>query len=419
MTTLVQSVFEGGKKPMGDWRKGKRVAIAGAGPGGVSATLEFLAQGYDVRLFEKHPNPTPIGGGVLLSTPVLAIMRKHGIDVMGLGSKTRTKFANNKGKIRAALPFNAEVEKALGIPGWHYGMLRSNAIAQLMSKLPEGIIEGSMEVTGYDERGDEVVVTFENGQEVVADLLVAADGIHSKISEQAFGDPGIFHIGIRSFLAWCEDFGGIDRDFGVIHHSRNVQGSYFPMLHDGKPGWEWWVVERSDNPDTPIPDIGAHLTNHVANFADPMPRFVEHTDFDKQCFRWEIYNRPSLKNWCKGRVACVGDAVHPVSPYAAYGMGMAIEDGYVLARAMQGKDLANMSTIEAGCTRYEGERVDYVTHHVEFARKLGDQFHKAPAPVAWLRDTVFDNTKVLDKLLRKDYLADSEKMPLLLKELHV
>jgi len=126
----------------------------------------------------------------------------------------------------------------------------------------------------FVERGDEVVVKYESGQEVVADLLIAADGIQSKISEQAFGDPGIFHIGIRAFLAWCEDFGGIDRDFGV-------------------------------------------------------------------------------------------------------------------------------------------------THHVEFARKLGDQFHKAPAPVAWLRDTVLDNTKVLDKLLRKDYLADSEKMSLLLKELHV
>jgi len=221
------------------------------------------------------------------------------------------------------------------------------------------------------------------------------------------------------FLAWCEDFGGIDRSVGVISHSRDVQASYFPMLHDGQPGWEWWVVEGSVNPDEIISDVGQHIRNHVAKFADLLPKFAQHTNFDTQCFRWEIYNRPSLQKWCTGRVACIGDAVHPVSPYAAYGMGMAIEDGYFLARAMGGKDLTSQSDIESGSTRFEAERVYYVNQHVEFARRLGDQFHKAPTPVAWLRDKVFDNTKVLEKLIRKDYLRDSEVMSLHLKELHV
>ncbi|CUH82176.1 hypothetical protein [Tropicibacter naphthalenivorans] len=60
-----------------------------------------------------------------------------------------------------------------------------------------------------------------------------------------------------------------------------------------------------------------------------------------------------------------------------------------------------------------------MTHHVEFARKLGNQFHHAPKPIAWLRDTVFDNTKTLEKLVSKDYLKDAEVMSLNLKELHV
>lgn len=401
------------------WTKGKRVAIAGAGPGGVSAALELIAQGYDVRIYEKAPEPKPLGGAVLLSAPVLAIMRKHGIDVLSLGSKTVTHFANHKGKRRAVLPFNPSVEKALGIPGWHYGMLRSNAFGQLMSKLPEGVIFGNKAAAGYEERGDEIVLRFEDGTEEVADMVIGADGINSAISAQAFGDPGIFHIGLRVILAWCEDFGGVDRSIGCIHHSRDVQASYFPMLHDGKPGWEWWVVERSNGEQDEIPDLEAHMKAHVAKFADPMPRFAEHTDFSTQAFRWEIRNRPSLQHWCKGRVACLGDAVHPVSPYAAYGMGMAVEDGYFLARALGGRDLSDLGGIKEACARYEDERVAYVNHHVEFARKLGDQFHKAPAPVAWLRDTVFDNTKVLEKLIRKDYLKDAETMSLHLKELHV
>ncbi len=404
---------------MQEWRKGKRVAIVGAGPGGVSAALELIAQGFDVRIFEKTPEPRPLGGAVLLSTPVLAIMRKHGVDIETLGSRTRTLFCNHKGKIRADLPWNASVEAALGIPGWHYGMLRSNAFGRMMERLPKGVIFGAKQATGYSEARDDITVHFADGTSETADLLIGADGINSPIAQQAFGDPGTFHIGLRVTLAWCEDFGGIDRTVGKICHSRDVQASYFPMLHDGKPGWEWWVVERSTGEDEVIPDLKAHLKAHVATFADPIPRFADHTDFETQAFRWEIRNKPLMTTWCKGRVACVGDAVHPVSPYAAYGMGMAIEDGYFLARALSGQDLSQLSQIRSACKTYEAERVAYVNHHVGFARTLGDRFHKAPAPLAWLRDMVFDHTPLLQRLLSKDYLQDSETMSLHLKELHV
>jgi 2-polyprenyl-6-methoxyphenol hydroxylase-like FAD-dependent oxidoreductase len=401
------------------WRKGRRVAIIGAGPGGVSAALEFLAHGFDVRIFERMPDPTALGGGVLLSTPVLAILRRHGVDVARLGSKTRTHFANHRGKVRARLGFNPKVEAALGIPGWHYGMLRSNAFGQLMAKLPEGVVQGGHAFASYEETSDAVIARFENGSDVAADLLIGADGIRSRVAEQTFGDLGVFHIGLRVWLAWCEDFGGLDRSVGVIHHSRRVQASYFPMLHDGRPGWEWWVVERSGGVDDVIPNPEAHVRGLLSAFTDPMPRFADHTDFESQFFRWEIENRPSLAHWCKGRVACIGDAVHPVSPYAAYGMGMAVEDGYFLGRAMAGHDLTDADQIASACHRFEAERVAYVNHHVEFARKLGDQFHKAPAPVAWLRDLVFDSTGLLQKLIEKDYLRDSETMSLHLTELHV
>jgi 2-polyprenyl-6-methoxyphenol hydroxylase-like FAD-dependent oxidoreductase len=85
-----------------------------------------------------------------------------------------------------------------------------------------------------------------------------------------------------------------------------------------------------------------------------------------------------MKKWSKGRIVCVGDAVHPVSPYAAYGMGMAIEDGYYLARALEGVDLRDLRVFSAGFEIYEKQRIDYVTHNMEFARFLGRMFHGLP-----------------------------------------
>jgi 2-polyprenyl-6-methoxyphenol hydroxylase-like FAD-dependent oxidoreductase len=150
-----------------------------------------------------------------------------------------------------------------------------------------------------------------------------------------------------------------------------------------------------------------------------LPRFPDHTDFATQIFRWEVYNRPSLARWTKGRVACLGDAVHPVSPYAAYGMGLAIEDGYFLARALGGRDMSDLAVVRSALESYESERVGYVTHQVEFARTLGRRFHDASPLAALIRDLVFDNTRLLQALLSKDYLADQEEMSLKLRELRV
>lgn len=401
------------------WRAGKRVAVIGAGPGGVSAALALHRQGFDVRIYEKNPEPRPIGGAVLLSVPVLAVLRDYGVNMDNFGSFTVTEFRNNKNHLRARLPFNASVEKSFGIKGWHYGMLRSNAFARMMELLPPGMLVPDSDFDRYDEQPDGVVVHFKNGARVQADIVVGADGIRSGVSKQAFGDPGLFHVGLRAWLAWCEPVDGIAPNTGRIMHSWKYQASFFPMLHDGKPGFEWWIVEPCKEGAPAPQDVKAHVSNILKRFPDPLPRLLQATDMNTQIFRWEIYNRPSLQKWSAGRVVCLGDAVHPVSPYAAYGMGMAIEDGYFLGRALAGCDLQNKADIAVRYRAFEQERVAYVNHHVEFARKLGNIFHRLPYPLAKLRDLVYDNTRVLDKMISKDYLSDAEKMSLSMRELHV
>ncbi|GGN24466.1 MULTISPECIES: FAD-dependent oxidoreductase [Marinomonas] len=401
------------------WRKGKRVAIIGAGPGGVSAALGLLRQGYDVRIFEKSAEPKPLGGAVLLSVPVLAVLRYYGVDLDNFGSFTVTEFRNHKGKLRAKLPFNKKVEESFGIKGWHYGMLRANAFEKMMALLPEGIIVGHSDFDRYEEINDQVTVYFNNGQCVEADILIGADGIRSRVSSQVFGEPDLFHVGLRVWLAWCNPIDGVPKQQGVISHSDKYQASYFPMMHNGKPGYEWWVVEPVKENEPHPKDPKAYITDILKGWFDPLPRFPEVTGFDKQVFAWDIYNRPSLKKWSKGRVVCLGDAVHPVSPYAAYGMGMAIEDGYFLAKLLNHVDLSDDAAVANGFEKFEAERVDYVNHHVEFARELGRRFHHAPYPVAKVRDFIFDHTKVLQKMIAKDYLADAEKMSLSMTELHI
>ena len=244
-----------------NWRPGKRVAIAGGGPGAISTGLAFIKRGYDVRIFERQPECKATGSGVLLSTPVLAVLRSYGTSMDNVGSYTVTSFKNNIGVERLKLPFNEEVERRLGIKGWHYGVLRSSIFKKMLDLVPDGVIYANHEFTAYTELEDGVEIEFKNGNKVTADILIGADGIRSGVSRQAFGDPELFHTGIRVWLAWCDHITGIPERQGVISHDWQHQASFFPMLHDGKPGFQWWVVEPSWEGKSLPDDPKAHLTN--------------------------------------------------------------------------------------------------------------------------------------------------------------
>ena len=355
----------------------------------------------------------------MLSTPVLAILRSYGIGMNNFGTPAHLHFRNNKGLERVVLPFNEEVENLMGIKGWFYGILRSTGFKLMLDKLPSDFIYTDHKFASYTEVDDEVHIDFENGARVTADILVGADGIKSRVSEQAFGDLGLFHTNTRVWLSTCDYFDGIPPGVSYLHHSWQYQASFFPMFNNGKNGFEWWVVEPSYEGKPQPDDPKKHIKAILEDFSDPMGQFPDHTDFAKDTFCWEVYNRASLKKWSKGRVVCIGDSVHPVSPYAAYGMGMAIEDGYYIARALDGVNLGDQEAVTSGFTEFEHGRVAYVNKNVEFARSLGTMFHRAYWPVAKARDLIFDRTPFLANQLKQGYLESAEAECMSMKELHV
>ncbi len=387
---------------------GKRVAIVGAGPGGLSAAIAFQRAGHHVRVFERAPQVQPLGGAVLLSLPVLSILRSYGVDISRLGSYAEVQFRNSKGKLRAALPFNKKAEERAQLPGWQYGMLRSDAFERMLAVIPGDVIRAGHKLLRFEESEDAIHLFFESGETYEADLLVGADGIRSTVARQLWGDPNLFHCGIQVWLAWCH-CDGVPRDVSYISHSSTIQASFFPMLHKGEEAFEWWVVEPWNEGDELKESPRDHLLKRIDGWCDPLPKLAAATNFESNCFRWEIYNRPPLEKWSRGRVVCLGDSVHPVSPYAAYGMGMAIEDGFFLAKFIAGKNLGDRVALTEGFSRFERNRVAYTNHYTALARKMGNLFHRLPWPLRSCRDLFFDHTKVLEKMLIKDYLQKSEE----------
>jgi 2-polyprenyl-6-methoxyphenol hydroxylase-like FAD-dependent oxidoreductase len=96
-------------------------------------------------------------------------------------------------------------------------------------------------------------------------------------------------------------------------------------------------------------------------------------------------------------VTIVGDAAHATSPYAAYGAGMAIEDGYFLGRRLAGCDLSDHGQVRQALQEFEEPRRRHTYPHVQQAWVLGKVFHHAPRPLQWLRDMILDHTPLLQK----------------------
>ena len=103
----------------------------------MSPALVFIKRGYDVRVFERQFECRAIGGAVLLSTPVLPILRSYGLKTVHFGSYTVTAFNSDKGRGRVKLPFNPAVERMMGIKGWHHGVLRSSLFKKILKLVPD------------------------------------------------------------------------------------------------------------------------------------------------------------------------------------------------------------------------------------------------------------------------------------------
>src|SRR3984885_11909859 len=91
-------------------------------------------------------------------------------------------------------------------------------------------------------------------------------------------------------------------------------------------------------------------------------------------FKWGLRDREPLPGWTRGRVAMLGDAAHPMTPYLGQGACMAIEDGMILGRAFA----ASQDLAEA-FSRYEEARRDRANGVQLAARYQGTQHHGSTA----------------------------------------
>jgi len=372
-----------------------RVAVIGAGPAGMATALSVHQAGHEVILLERYPQARPAGNILNLWPPPIKALGLLGVDTEDLGAPCYSEFRSAKGRTRVRVNLPQDVVDNYG--GGFIGLLRPDLYQRLLAALPPAVLQVNRTVDSFEQDETGVRLHMADGETIEVDVLVGADGIDSLVRRTLWGDgpKREHHLQIFGGFTFDESVKA-DRGLCIVSHSRTVQGSWTSIRNKGRDGYQWWVLGAHDARQEFTGDLHATATRMGAEFTSPLPELIAATD-PANVQRWVLRDRKPLKQWSKGRATLVGDAAHPTSPYAAYGAGMATEDGYFLGRRLAGLDLSDYDTVRAALDAFEAPRKPHTARQVQQAFVLGNVFHHAPALLRPLRDAILDHTPFLQK----------------------
>ena len=333
------------------------VLIAGGGIGGLAAALALLRRGFDVDVYEQASELKEVGAGVQLSANGVRVLHELGVHeaLRALACEASGKEVRlwNSGQTWKLFDLGAESVERYGFP--YYLAYRPDLLAVLADGVrrekPEAI-HLNARCTGLEQSTRGVTLRLERG-EVHGDVLIGADGVHSRIREALVGPD---RPNFTGFVAWR---GTISMEKLPVRMRRLVgtnwigPGSHvvhYPV-HRGEYMNFIGCVERDDWQVESWTAQGTREECHAdfMGWHDDIHHMIDHIDTP---FKWALMGRAPLEKWSVGRVSLLGDACYPALPAYAQGAVMALEDGYILARALQ----AAGAGIEQALVRYENAR---------------------------------------------------------------
>jgi len=161
-----------------------KLAIIGGGIGGLSAALHLLRAGLDVQVYEQAPRISEIGAGIQIGPNASRLLHRLGLraamDRIGVFPQAVNQRRWDDGRTLQRAPVGKLVEETFGAPYYHFH--RADLANLLADALPADRVHTRHKLVGVEDTGGKVVARFENGMQAEADVLVGADGIHSRVS---------------------------------------------------------------------------------------------------------------------------------------------------------------------------------------------------------------------------------------------
>lgn len=318
----------------------QKVIIIGAGIGGLAAALALLKQGVDVEVYERAPSLGEVGAGVQTTPNGAKVLMALGLEAemrrLGTATSGKDTYLWNTGQKRPFIALGQKASEEFGAP---YLTFHRADLHRMLQEGVEAAKPGAIFLDHSFERLEQMAngvrAHFTNGHSADAQVLVGADGIHSRVRQQLFGQDKAQFTGCMAWrgLIPAEAIQStINTDGGSMWLGPTAHIVTYPV-RQGKLLNFIGMVDRDDWQVESWTEKGS-TEECLKDFEGWHPHVHQMVHHIETPFKWALMVRPPLANWSVERVTLLGDACHSTLPFLSQGANMALEDSLVLARCL-------------------------------------------------------------------------------------
>lgn len=337
-----------------------RIAVAGGGIGGLTAALALARAGHDVSVFERASQFGEVGAGIQISPNGRRVLQHLGVgeafDAIAVESQRIVLRRWQDDSELSYTPLGEQFVQRYGVR--HANVARPDLVQVLehaVRSMPNVEVRLGVRADGASPHGGadgSPLLHLSDGTSVEADVVVGADGIHSRVRDSVVGaHPSRFSgsVAYRALIPAervahvpLEVTNRMGPDAHVVTYFVGAAARWLNVVCIAPEAvWDiesWTEPGSADEMRQRFAEWSPQLQTLLAEVSDPV-------------FRWALHDREPLGSWGVGGVTLLGDACHPMLPFMAQGACQAIEDAAVLTRW-----LGSGTDVGASLRGYEAER---------------------------------------------------------------
>lgn len=345
-----------------------RVVISGGGVAGLAAAEALRQRGIPSLVVERRPEA--VATGFAFNLPGNAM---RALSVLGLGEEAsrtgtrlrRREYRSEKGRIL----FAVDEERFWGADMAPRSMRRAELLRMLGRRLPDdGIVRGR-EVRSVRSGDGQVAVALDDGTTLRPRLLVAAEGVESRVRAMVGGEDGTVSEALIAPASWRFVVPNPGVECWTAWVGKGTTILLMPL--DGNEAYGW-VASPGAGQVSELPD-------RFRGFPEPVRRAVAAAAARPEAVVHSPIREVRMPRWFRDGVVLIGDAAHATAPVWAQGAAMAIEDALVLAER-----LAAQPDRERALAEFEARRRPRVAH----VQTMTDRMSRSARLAPWIRNAL-------------------------------